>query len=118
MPAAVAVVAVAIATSAVVLTVHGARSADRAQSFVQLWAVPNGRHLQIGARNAASHGSSDYRIVLFRNGTKLGQYAFRLPWGRDWRRRLTLPAKRAAYIVVLYDPAGRALHTLRVTAPT
>jgi hypothetical protein len=116
-PGAVVVAAVAIAAVAVVVGVHGARTADRSHSFVQLWAVPSGRQLEIGARGAATPSSARYRIVLFRNGARLRQYAFRLPSGRDWRRHLTLPSKRAPYVVVLYGPDGRALHTLRVTAP-
>jgi hypothetical protein len=103
---------------AVVVGVRGAHKADRLQSFVQLWALPQGRHLQIGARSAVEDGAGNYRVVLYGNGTRLRAFAFRLPWGRDWRTELTLSSKRAAYLVILYDADGRALHRLRVTVPT
>jgi hypothetical protein len=82
---------------------------------VQLWSLPDGSGLVVGARSAESGPARHYRLVVYRGATAFRRYAFLLAWGERWQARVAVPAGLAVYRTTLYDAGGRPLRTLRVT---
>jgi hypothetical protein len=113
----VVVAAVAVATIGVVVGVRGARSAERSQPFVQLWSVPQGSRLLIGARSAETGAPRRYHLTVFQGDKKMRSYAFTLGWGESWQTQTRLPAGGAVYRTVLSDADGNGLRSVRVTLP-
>jgi hypothetical protein len=111
------VVAVAVATVGVVLGVRGARSAERSQPFVQLWSVPQGSRLLVGARSAETGKPRNYRLTVFQGGRKVRTYVFNLGWGDSWQTQARVPSRGGVYRTVLFDADGNALRSLRITLP-
>jgi hypothetical protein len=109
----VLLLAVGLASVGVALAVRGARTAERAQSLVQVWAVPHGSQLALGVKSGEDGGRRTYRLEVSRNGRRLKGYRFLLDWGDVWRRSVALPNGKAVYEVVLSDASGRRVRSLR-----
>jgi hypothetical protein len=110
----VLLLAAGLASVGVVLAVRGARTAERAQSFVQVWAVPHGSRLAVGVRSGEDGKPRTYRVALSSDGRTVKAYRFSLQWGDVWRRTVALPKGKAVYRIVLSDSTGRELRSLRI----
>jgi hypothetical protein len=97
--------------------VSGARQTARQDPFVELWSVPTGNGLLMGARSAEAGARKTFRVTLFRAASRLRTWRFSLSWGQSWQVFVPLPRAHAVYRTILMDDHGAQMHALRVTLP-
>ena len=105
--AAAMLASLAIATGAVAVAVHGARSQQARQHFASLWAVPEGgaraTAIEVGVWNHAPRAR--FRLELRRAGGTIRSLRLSIPGYGRWQARLPIPpgARSDRLLIALFE---------------